>query len=69
LENLSLADYSLLLDAYGNESGTALAGASFTISQNGQDVTLTYTVPEPSTYVLFGLGALALVITYRRRKA
>jgi len=26
-------------------------------------------VPEPSSYVLFGLGALALVIAYRRRKA
>jgi hypothetical protein len=69
LENLSIADYSLLLDAYGNEFGTALAGASFSISQNGQDVTLTYTVPEPSTYVLFGLGALALVIVYRRKRA
>ena len=69
LENLSLADYTLLLDVYGNEFGTALAGASFSISQNGQDVTLTYTVPEPSTYVLFGLGALALVIAYRRKRA
>jgi autotransporter-associated beta strand protein len=26
-------------------------------------------VPEPSTYALFGLGALALVIAHRRRKA
>jgi len=26
-------------------------------------------VPEPSTYALFGLGALALVIAYRRRTA
>jgi hypothetical protein len=26
-------------------------------------------VPEPSTYLLFGLGALALVIAYRRRSA
>jgi hypothetical protein len=26
-------------------------------------------VPEPSTYVLFGLGALALVIVYRRKAA
>ena len=26
-------------------------------------------VPEPSTYVLFGLGALALVVAYRRRNA
>ena len=27
------------------------------------------TVPEPSTYALFGLGALALVIAYRRKVA
>jgi hypothetical protein len=26
-------------------------------------------VPEPSTYALFGLGALGLVIAYRRRAA
>jgi hypothetical protein len=26
-------------------------------------------VPEPSTYALLGLGALALVIAYRRKKA
>jgi len=27
----------------------------------------TATVPEPSTYALFGLGALALVVAYRRK--
>ena len=69
LENLTLADYSSLLDANGNDFGSALAGGSFSISQNGQDVVLTYSVPEPSTYVLFGLGALALVIACRRRRA
>jgi hypothetical protein len=26
-------------------------------------------IPEPSTYALFGLGALALVIAYRRKMA
>jgi hypothetical protein len=26
-------------------------------------------IPEPSTYALFGLGALALVIAYRRKTA
>ena len=26
-------------------------------------------IPEPSTYALFGLGALALVIAYRRKAA
>ena len=29
----------------------------------------TQTVPEPSTYALFGLGALALVVAYRRKVA
>lgn len=32
-------------------------------------VTYTYGVPEPSTYVLFGLGGLALVVAYRRKRA
>lgn len=33
-------------------------------------LTYTYTaVPEPSNYVLFGLGALALVVAYRRKRA
>ena len=32
------------------------------------DLTVTGTaVPEPSTYALFGLGALALIVAYRRR--
>ena len=26
-------------------------------------------VPEPSTYALFGLGALALIVAYRRKVA
>ena len=68
LENLSLADYTALLDAYGNDFGTTRAGSTFSISQNGQDVTLTYTVPEPSTYALIGLGGLALVVAYRRKR-
>jgi len=69
LDNLTLASYSSLLDAYGNDFGTTLVGSSFNITQDGQNVTLTYTVPEPSTYALFGLGAMALLIVYRRRKA
>ena len=68
LEHLSLADYTALLDAYGNDFGTTRAGSTFSISQNGQDVTLTYTVPEPSTYALIGLGGLALVVAYRRKR-
>jgi len=26
-------------------------------------------IPEPSTYALMGLGALALVVAYRRKRA
>ena len=29
----------------------------------------TAAVPEPSTYALFGLGALALIVAYRRKVA
>ena len=58
-------------DANGLLFGDVLGGGSFSLAlgQNGQDVTLTYTVPEPSTYALMGLGALALVIAYRRKRA
>ena len=36
---------------------------------NGGSVKFTPDVaPEPSTYILFGIGALALVIAYRKRK-
>ena len=74
LENLSIASYASLLDANGNEFGTSLTGGSFSIAQNGQNVVLNYNaappgeaIPEPSTFALFGLGALALVIAYRRK--
>jgi autotransporter-associated beta strand protein/T5SS/PEP-CTERM-associated repeat protein len=42
---------------------------SLGLGQNGRDVVLNYSVPEPSTYALIGLGALALVIAYRRKRA
>jgi hypothetical protein len=32
------------------------------------NMTVTGTVPEPSTYALMGLGALALVVAYRRKR-
>ncbi len=67
LNNFTIAS-GALFDAYGNDFATTLAGSSFSITQNGQNVTLTYTVPEPSTYALFGLGALALVIAVRRKR-
>ena len=34
----------------------------------GRDVSSS-SIPEPSTYALFGIGALALVVAYRRKVA
>jgi hypothetical protein len=36
------------------------------ISQSGGVITV---VPEPSTYALFGIGALLLIIAYRRKQS
>ena len=55
--------------------GTAQYGAFKSLGttrapNNPAGLTITGTaVPEPSTYALFGLGALGLVIAYRRRAA
>jgi len=73
LNNFTIAS-GTLFDAYGNDFATTLAGSSFSITQSGQNVVLNYNtpapvgVPEPSTYALFGLGALALVIAVRRKR-
>ena len=56
-------------DASGNFFNTSLNGSAFSIAQNGQNLMLTYAVPEPSTYALMGLGVLALMFAYRRRRA
>lgn len=50
-------------DKDGNLFGST---GSFSLSQSGQDVVLNFTVPEPSTAVLGGIGLLALL--RRRRK-
>jgi hypothetical protein len=58
-----------------NEQLITAAGAQYTVDSSGagafasMTVTYTYGVPEPSTYILFGLGGLALVVAYRRKRA
>jgi hypothetical protein len=47
----------------------ALNGGSWSVGVDGNALALTYTVPEPSTYALLGLGAVALVIAARRKRA
>lgn len=54
-------------DASGDLFGNVLSGGTFSLAQNGNNVVLNYAVPEPSTYALMGLGALVLVIAYRRK--
>jgi autotransporter-associated beta strand protein len=47
------------INTNGFSTGTAILG-SFALSQSGlNDLVLTYTVPEPSTYALLGISALA----------
>ena len=70
-DNLTLnsANWS---DANGLFFGDTLANGTFSLGKNGQNVVLNYNaqaVPEPSTYALMGLCALALVIAYRRKRA
>ena len=65
-ENLTL-NTTNWTDASGDLFGNVLSGGTFSLAQNGNNVVLNYAVPEPSTYVLFGLGALALMIAYRRK--
>lgn len=69
-ENLTLNSTNWT-DANGLLFGDTLTNGTFslTLGQNGQDIVLNYAVPEPSTYALMGLGSLALVLAYRRRRA
>jgi autotransporter-associated beta strand protein len=55
------------LDSNGQALGSAKPNSYFNLYQVGNNVYLNYAVPEPSTYALMGLGALALVVAYRRK--
>ena len=67
LDNVTLS--GSLLDSNGLALSSASQDSSFNLYQVGNNVYLNYSIPEPSTYALMGLGALALVIAVRRRRA
>ena len=60
---------TIVLDFDGNQSMYQPTFDDHVYAGNGTSVATVTSVPEPSTYVLFGLGALALVIAYRRTVA
>jgi len=66
LNNLTIA--GPFLDSNGLALSSARPDSYFNLYEVGNNVYLNYAVPEPSTYALMGLGALALVISYRHRK-
>ena len=46
-----------------------LAGSSFSVFLDGEDIYLNFTaaaIPEPSTFLLSGIGALGLILRRRR---
>ena len=53
------------LDFYSTTGSTSTLNGTMQISQAG--VFGIVAVPEPGTYALFGLGALALIVAYRRK--
>jgi sugar lactone lactonase YvrE len=72
---------ALACDASGNiYAGTSIAGLIYEFSPNGefnafatiggsaQISALTFGVPEPSTYALFGLGIIGTLLAIRRRR-
>ena len=62
---------NFVIDASGLTLDPSTTGGTWSVVQLNSPtagLALTYTVPEPSTYVLLGLGALALVIAYRRSR-
>jgi hypothetical protein len=51
------------LDFYSTTATSATKLTQYTISSSG----VVSVVPEPSTYFLFGLGALLMIVIYRRK--
>ena len=66
-------NYSITNPPYGlyarfSLSGTFNSGADSASVQGAVTSYSVQSVPEPSTYVLFGIGALVLVVIYRRNR-
>lgn len=66
LNNLTIS--GSFLDSNGLALSSAKPNSYFNLYQVGNNVYLNYAIPEPSTYALMGLGAIALLITSRRRR-
>ena len=67
LNNLTIS--GSFLDSNGLALSSAKPNSYFNLYQVGNNIYLNYAVPEPSTYALFGIGALALIMAARRRRA
>ena len=66
------ADFNIRTNSTNGTGGFAnsLGGGFFGIEQQGNVISLTYTVPEPSTYALLALSAAAIgAHIVRRRKS
>jgi len=58
----------LELDGTGSTDGYETVTATWAYDTTGAPIAVG-AVPEPSTYALFGLGALALIVVYRHKVA
>ncbi|NBR71902.1 MAG: PEP-CTERM sorting domain-containing protein [Proteobacteria bacterium] len=68
-DNLSLLN-STFLDAAGNSLATARSGSSFSLSQSGNSIMVSYAaVPEPGTGSLLLMGLASLTLLRMRRSA
>jgi len=67
LNNLTIS--GSFLDSNGLALSSARPDSYLNLYQVGNNVYLNYAIPEPSTYALFGLGAVSLLIAVRRRTA